>query len=281
MGYSYKKKHKISKTGRFLNFKIYFYISLFIFIVIASFLFVTNPDFQLSSIEFHDYRFLSLEQLNSATAHFKGKNTIITAFSGKLSKQLQKSFPQIQEVSITINFSDLLSVSLKEKKPYIAFLTNGKAIIISKDGTILGSGNNNSSFEDLDKIIIIRGFPHNLFNKERVPDSILEKVNIIIKSINRFFKEKTFQLEFTTLEVNKEFDKQNTLKKGAVINKRKVVDELLLLIDDTLPVIIGEQEHLDLKLSSLKYFLSENIIAEHKIKYIDLRAPGKLVIKKR
>ncbi len=238
-------------------------ILFIIALLVGVYFFATHPSLKLTDIKFQNQNFIPIIKLVSSTDEFKKKNIIWLFATSKIATKLYKDFQPIENIKIKLEFPSKAIITINEKKPWVAFIANGKTILVAQDGTVL-SHDIDSKIENLENLIIIRGFPDSLFTGQYISKNILTNVGKVVNTIRQEFSRETFQMEFLAVEAAK---------------TELSVDDLVLYMDDTLPIKVGSLKNIEDKLNAFKCFLNTTKINKNKIDYIDLRVARKVIVK--
>jgi cell division septal protein FtsQ len=238
-------------------------IALIFFITLSSVAFF-HPKLNLTSIEFKNNNFISEEELTESCSNYIEKNILYMWLTKTIQKTIHTNFPQIKSIQTKIYWPNKICFQIYEKQPFVSFFTEKKTILISKDGTILNNAAENYDIPNLNELIIFRGIPKTLFQKNTIAKPLLKKTIIINSTIKQYFPKSTFQIEFLRIDLNTQEYSQ---------------DKILLLSNDTLPIKLGTMENLPKKIKSLKDFLANYTPpAKKNLAYIDLRINNKVIV---
>jgi cell division septal protein FtsQ len=221
--------------------------------------------FSLKTVVIRDTNFQEKEPLMAAMSSKKGQNILwLSWVTG--SHFLTKQFPKLESIRLSVNLPDTLTLRVKEKQPWLAFLGEKGSIVIAKDGTVLSDGSQPIHLPEKGNLLIIRGLPQALFDHEQLSDVVLFKLRTIVDKVRYHFPDAALQMDCTNLDFSSEFEG---------------LDDIVLIRDDTLPVKLGSLVNLEEKLGLLKKFFWYYSKEENPkpLEYIDLRAKGKVIVK--
>jgi len=238
---------------------------LFIGLLFGSYFVMKYQFFSLKTIVIRDANFQEKEPLMAAVSLKKGQNILwLRWITG--SRFLTKEFPKLEDIQLSVDLPDTLTLTVKEKKPWLAFLGENGSIVIAKDGTVLSDGSQQVRLPEKGNLLIIRGLPQSLFDNEHLSDVVLFKLRTIVDKVRYHFPDAALQMDCSKLDFASEFEG---------------LDDIVLIRDDTLPVKLGSLVDLEEKLSLLKKFFWYYGKEEDPkpLEYIDLRAKGKVIVK--
>ncbi len=230
------------------------------------------------SIQTHGY--IKAEQLVQECEQYLGKNGPVWIWSGRITSALKDRFPQLETVQVQYQFPDTMLVAVIETQPWASFIVDNASIIVSKQGYVLdastlkgitrSSKNKHSetpvveaSFvkeartygpDQVTDLVIVKGVGRESFSAGQVSVPVMEKVMRITNQIQAHFPGKVFQLAF----------------KG---------QEITFVLEDVLPIWLGEEDRLNEKLEQLVQFLAyRKDKGQREMRYIDMRVPNKVIV---
>jgi alpha-L-arabinofuranosidase len=120
--------------------------------LLAIVLLLTNLDtFQVSSVQLTGNKRITASQVSKIVA--ASKSSIFTLDSQKIIATVQSSFPEFSEIHLGLRFPNTVVLAVKERKPILAWVANGKTQWIAADGVVM------SVRGDGGKLLAIRRLP--------------------------------------------------------------------------------------------------------------------------
>ena len=210
--------------------------------------------------------FLKIKDIALITPKQNNSRTIEVAFNKLLDKHIlniliNKSrfkqnmldqFPSIKHISFWITPNLTLNVHLRFKTARFLCISNDSTDIFSSDGTLLNDPETLLSLEHIQDLLIIKGL--NASSLSTISE-YLDDLDHLHKTILKHLPSKNLQLDFS--------EPYN----------------LMITVNDSIPIYIGDDQDLNIKLNNLTTFLNFTSIALENVAYIDLRVPDKVITK--
>ena len=182
--------------------------------------------------------------------YLKKKNSLcLFLFNAYYSSQIKEQFLAIERVNISVNFPSRIHIHFDLKAPFYLFITKKHSVVTSQDGSPLKTLFFNPIKENIKHLFIIKNV-----SETQITKPFIQQLNQITESILFHLPQVNLQLHIPTL------------------------DQIVLIKDDTLPIKIGSPKDIDLKLISLKAFLT-HYKKPQSLEYIDLRLKHKVIAK--
>ncbi|MFA5878797.1 MAG: hypothetical protein WC860_01335 [Candidatus Margulisiibacteriota bacterium] len=234
-------------------------ILLIIFVILfigALYFFLREPKFLISDIYYTNNNFIPNKVLEQNFVYLKEKNFLLAYFSfNKYKKRFLKRFPEVKGLTVSIKSPNILRINVQEKEPFVLLINKKKNIVVSDDGFVLNSLNNQASINNLSQILIIKGVGNNVIKENRLKIDLLTDIKYLSNSIRLNFPDDSFQILFDN-------------------------SQIVILKNDSIPIKIGCLSNLEVKFANLKEFLTYLPYEKQKnISYIDLRIPDRIVLK--
>ncbi|MFT5171645.1 MAG: cell division septal protein FtsQ [Candidatus Marinamargulisbacteria bacterium] len=215
--------------------------------------FFSSGIFKIDQVEMRGNNYVSEDLFSEWTASLSGTH-FVWAYLKLLREAPKAHFSQISESKIVFSFPNKLTVDLMEKTAWVSFLDEGKSVIISRDGSILGRGERNYQIDNLDDLILIKGQSDSFFVNDKIRSMELAHITLVIDKVKRHFVGKTIHLEFAG-------------------------NGLILYLDDTIPIQLGAYEKIEEKFQLLTSFLTySKKKSKLNFRYIDLRVPDRVIV---
>ena len=132
-------------------------------------------------------------------------------------------------------------------------VSNNSTDILSLDGTRLNNHETLASLEHIQDLLIIKGLDTSLLLKN---PHILNKINKLHTTMLNQLPSRNLQLDFSNPY------------------------NLIIIVNDSVPIHIGDSLDLDTKLENLTHFLDHTKLRFTNISYFDLRKKNSVIIKK-
>jgi cell division septal protein FtsQ len=239
-------------------------IILIIILVLIAFIvyLAIHPNYKINKIQFYEENFVPIASLEKVAEKYNHKNMFWTYISKNLSNEVLTQFPTILSLGIKLQIPGIMHITVNEKQPWATFFVAGKTILVANDGTIL-SRDVDAKIENLNDMMVVRGFSGSVVGAKTIDENCLKKVSKVVTTIENSLQKGAYQLDF-----------------GANPSINTQQNNLTIYMDDTLPIKVGDLNGLQKKLSDLQAFFNSKKEVINKISYIDLRALGKVIIKK-
>ena len=231
--------------------RLFYLFFLFIFMIG----FVFHPRFSIQEINVSGYYFVPEQAIQHMSSPLIGKNIMSRFFAKRLLDRIQATYPEIESVSISMDWPSTIQLDINEKKPWAAFLGLQKTRLVSEDGTILTHYRQGELMPDQNGLMIIKGVDGTQFESRYIPDHLHMSISVLIHNLKDRFPGEFLQVE----------------KQGDF--------EYILYKNDSLPVKLGDLDFLELKLNNLTNVLSHFYDTIDSIEYIDLRLEDRIVLK--
>lgn len=218
--------------------------------------------FPLRQVKVVSANFQDAAALEAAFLRYKGQNVYWLSWFGPT-----PVFPKLEGLSVRVADTNTLLITVTEKKPWLAFLGDEGSVVVAEDGTVL-SGGNSKLRSPTKELLVVKGLSSSLFQEDRVSQVFLDKLRTIVDRVRYHFPDAALQLDCTGVDFSSEFFG---------------LDNFVLIRDDTLPIRLGSLEGLEEKLVLLKNFFwyYNKELSPKVLHYIDMRAPGKVIVKYR
>lgn len=214
-----------------------------------------RPPFIVTRAEVYGSFYLPQQDARNILGRLEGRPLWVSWLKCQIRKHSILKNPQVQDVDVSIQFPDRISVNVIEFKPWISFLAGDTHYMVAENGCILNRHSLIVRQSDAEDTLIIRGVPADRFTQDKLDPYLLADVKFILDSIRQVSSTNRFQIEF--LDDN----------------------HYILYKDDTLPIKLGRLEEMNRKMKNLRRFLASDAAADpSKIGYIDLSMPDRVVI---
>ncbi len=231
----------------------------------------THSYLGIKHIQIRNHYFIPIELFRKECAPFFSKNGIWLWLFGQARRDLLRNIPQLSHVSISIDFPNTLIIRVKEKEPFISSFIEGKSYILSKEGAILNVtvdeafSSSHSLYsipapsepylDKLKHLIIIKGLPASSVSGHWIMPQLMRTILRVVDTVAHKLPNREFQIEF------------------------EGENDLTLLVNDALPVQIGDLTNIEYKMTILNAFLNYLEIEKKTVDYIDLRVSNKIFVK--
>jgi len=218
----------------------------------------------LEKIEIVGLTYTMSSEVESVLRPLSHRNALMISAFGLANRRITKSIDKISKVESNFRWPNGLTITIHEKKPWLGLTDTDQTMVISKDGSILTTG---EVIPQDSSVIWVRGIQSSIFrDQQRLNPYLLQTLTHISTTIRHFFPNDSFQIELNGLIV------------GATGVTYK---EILLIKDDTVPIYIGTPDLLRAKLSHMKTYFDyySELPTPNQIEYVDLRRSNRIVVK--
>lgn len=238
---------------------------ILIAIAAAAFFVYHHPISRIDTITVNSLLYIDDARINEAVVPYKGRNLLATWISGKLKSDLTRKFIQIEKITFKLR-PRVLTITITEKGPWVAFMNRKTTVLVAKDGTILNQDTDRAPGEIVEKLLIIRGLSESYFETTKIHPKAMRKIGKIVDNIHTYFPDTETQVELNDAFTQNEDPQMED-------------QDLVIRLQDTLPVKIGSLNRLEPKFRTLKALLNSQTESTRPIAYIDLRIDKKIFVK--
>ena len=223
----------------------------------------------LTTVGIEGNSFVSHEEIVALLSPYQSRNALALSAFGIVNRRLEKANHKIESVTTDYKWPTGLRVTIKEKKPWVTFSTQDKSVTVAEDGTILSRGQYVAEDEFSKNGLIIRNISPSYISSKSINPYLINNLTPIVRLIRTFFPDQSLQLELRGLTLS---------ESGCVFN------EVVIVKDDTIPIYMGTDSHLQEKLERLQQYLRhyDEVEAQaeqpRSIQYIDVRVPNKIIV---
>ncbi len=203
--------------------------------------------------------------ISRAVTPYYHRNAVMVSGLGILSDGLVNRLPQIQSVETDFQWPHAVRVTVTEKRPWIGIKTPSESIVLAQDGTVLRRDPSGRFSEG--GLIVIQNVPGLFVSPRGVHPYLLNNLRPIVSTLRRYFPIEPIHL---------------TLNGLYLAPTHCSFDFLTITLQDGTPVQVGPDQDVEKKISGLWHFLSvvpKQSSENRRIEYIDLRVPGKVIVR--
>lgn len=217
--------------------------------------FVYHPLFQIKEISYQGNNFVSDEELIFYFKGLEGKSVLSSLAAVPLKKAFLNKYPGVSSVSCVPILPNKVVVTVEEKSPWVALVSESNTLFVADDGAILNPLSDPEQAPDLDTLLLIHKIPKEKIDNRVLSAALLTNIQKIVENLSFYFPLFKLQLEYLG------------------------EDNLILIKEDNLIVKLGSLEYLDVKIRNLNYFYKSEYFKEgRQDRYIDLRVEDRVVL---
>lgn len=220
-----------------------------IFIGSAAAFFLTLPIFNIREVKTEGCRLMPDELILKEARLPIGENIFLTRFGGAEKRIL--SHPPIKKVDFIRSLPDVVIIKVTERKEAGVTVLSGQSVLVDDEGYVFIP----ELFPDITRLPVLNGTRTEWIKDNRIVGEVGEGMIKLLKEFKSFISPTRLQVDVSNIE------------------------EINLLVDDTLRVKIGDSEQLDRKIRVFESIFARNKEKKNDIEYIDVRFPAFPVVK--
>lgn len=228
----------------------WFFIFAILFGSITAFL-ITLPAFNIERVEVAGARLLAEGEIKKLAQVPIGENLFLTRF-GKVKERIMTN-PVVENVDFLRIPPGTVIIRVKERKEVAVTVLNERSMLVDANGYIFIPTN----FPDISRLPVLNGINNKWVEGNRIVGEVGIKMIRLLREFRNFISPTKLQVDVSNIE------------------------EINLLVDDTLRVRIGDSNHLDRKILVFESIFSKIKSQKDSIEYIDVRFPAFPVVKYR
>lgn len=251
------KRVKIKKRRYFLPYRARSILLSFFLAFLVMLLFSCLPFWKLKQFVVLGFENLAPAAIEETLSEFLGKNIWWLNYPKILEKL--KNIPAIKRAVLKRKFFSQMVVEIEEREPYLIIIAKNDSLIADSGGLIIARSEHFLEWQvnpfTLQNLPLLIGLNEKDLKGKSLKPAVLKNVQVIITSFEELIPPAQIKIDFMDLE------------------------KIRVLINDNLPIILGNTQEMEAKTKVLKILLPVVWKDFANIEYLDVSVPSCPVVR--
>lgn len=244
------------RRRRRLSWYLFWYVILFFFLAAVFTIFISLPIWQITEVRTENLRLLNDSEVIRLAQVPLSDNIFLTRFDNSRRRLL--TVPLVKKVDFIRRLPGTIVIKVAERKETAVAVMGGQSVLMDEEGVILNpavTGEVHVEFPDISNLPVVNGIRPEWIKQGRLSGEMGSSIIALLREFKHFISSARLQVEVGDVE------------------------NINLMVDDTLKVKIGNPADLDRKIQVFQAIFNRNRERKNDLEYIDVRLPDYPVAK--
>ncbi|MBI5700040.1 FtsQ-type POTRA domain-containing protein [Candidatus Saganbacteria bacterium] len=244
------------KRRRKLSWYLFWYVILFFFLAAVITSIISLPLWQITEVKAEGVRLLNDSEIIRLAGVPLSENIFLTRFEAARRRLMM--VPLMKKVDFVRSLPGTVVIKVTERRETAVAVMGGQSVLMDEEGVILNpavTGEVHVEFPDISNLPVVNGIRPEWIKQGRLSGEMGGSIIALLREFKHFISSARLQVEVGDVE------------------------NINLMVDDTLKVKIGNSADLDRKIRVFQAIFNRNRDRKNDLEYIDVRLPDYPVAK--
>lgn len=244
------------RRRRRVSWYLFWYVILFFFLAAVFTIIISLPIWQITEVKAENLRLLNDSEVLRLAAVPLSDNIFLTRFDNSRRRLLKVSL--VKRVDFIRHLPGTVIVKVTERREAAVMVMGGQSVLIDEEGVILNpaiTGEVHVEFPDISNLPVVNGVRPDWIEQGKLGGEMGISVIALLREFKHLISPTKLQVEVGDVE------------------------NINLMVDDTLRVKIGNSSDLNRKIKVFEAIFGRNRERKNDLEYIDVRLPDYPAVK--